>query len=45
MSWRSAERNGGDGLVMVGELLVEAGFQMQELTGQLCVRGKHFAQP
>ena len=31
MSWRSAERNGGDGLVMVGELLVEAGFQMQEL--------------
>jgi len=30
---------------MVGELLVEAGFELPELAGQLCVRGKHFAQP
>src|SRR5262250_1627938 len=37
--------NSGDGLVMVGELLVEASLQLRELTGELRVGGKHFAQP
>jgi len=37
--------NSGDSLVMVGELLVEASLQLRELTGELRVRGEHFAQP
>jgi hypothetical protein len=36
--------NGGDGLIMGGELFVEPGFDLIETPGEIFVRGEQFAQ-